>query len=137
MNNRIAIGLGLLTVSWSGVVGAEFDGSQPLLCASATVIECLPVAGCHQVAPQAVAAPTFLRLDLTAKTLTSAGTGGTGDQRGTSPENGKRPDGGSGRLNLEIPFGGGPNMLGSPRSGTWGVFSRRSVRESMHAHPSI
>ncbi len=78
MKNRIATGLVVLAVSSGGADAAGFDGSQPLLCASTTVIECLPIAGCRQVAPQAVAAPPFMRLDVSAETLTTPGTGTNG-----------------------------------------------------------
>ena len=48
----------------------------------------------------------------------------SGPARG--PKNGKDPDGGSGSLNLGIPTDGG-SVCGFPSSGTWGVFSLRSV----------
>lgn len=69
MKNRITTGLTLALLCTGAAHASPFDGSKPLLCATATVIECLPLAGCHQVAAEAVAAPTFMRLDPTAKTL--------------------------------------------------------------------
>lgn len=78
MKNRISSGLIVLAMSWGAASASGFDGSQPLLCASATVIECLPIEGCRLVAAEDVAAPNFMRLDFSAKTLTSSGAGGSG-----------------------------------------------------------
>lgn len=78
MKNTLAIVLMFLAVSPGVAPAAGLDGSQPLLCASNTVIECLPVEGCRQVSPQAVAAPAFLRLDFASKTLSAAGADGAG-----------------------------------------------------------
>lgn len=78
MKNRISSGLIVLAVSLGSASATSFDGSQPLLCASATVIECLPIEGCRLVAAEAISAPNFMRLDFSAKTLTSSGAGDSG-----------------------------------------------------------
>lgn len=76
MKRKLSTGLIALAMSWGGAAGASsFDGSQPLLCASATVIECLRVEGCRLVPPEAIAAPHFMRVDFSAKTLTASGPG--------------------------------------------------------------
>ena len=67
MKNTISTGLVVLAASWGSVGATSFDGSQPLLCDAATVIECLPVEGCRQVAAEAIAAPSFMRVDLAKK----------------------------------------------------------------------
>ena len=77
MKNRLLSGL-IMVASW-GAANAAFDGSQPLLCASANVIECLPMEGCHLVAAEAIGAPNFIRIDFTANTLTASGSGGGGN----------------------------------------------------------
>ena len=57
----------------AGLVGAaEFDGSQPLLCSSVTVNECLPDADCERVSAISVNAPNFLRIDVKKKTISNA-----------------------------------------------------------------
>ncbi len=71
MKNTISTGLVVLAASWGTVGAASFDGSQPLLCDSATLIECLPVEGCRQVAAEAIAAPSFIRVDLSKKMVTA------------------------------------------------------------------
>ena len=76
MKNKLSSALILLMMSWGTATAASIDGSQPLLCASTTVIECLPIKGCRQVAPQAVAAPPFIRIDFLEKMLTTPGTNG-------------------------------------------------------------
>jgi hypothetical protein len=78
MKNRLSSALMVLAMLWGTASATGFDGSQPLLCASATVIECLPTEGCRLVAAEAIAAPDFMRLDLAAKTVTSSGAAGSG-----------------------------------------------------------
>lgn len=72
MNKMILNGLASL-VFIPGLAGAgSFDGSQPFLCASAEVIECLPGEECLRVTPEAIDAPQFLRVDMKANTLTTS-----------------------------------------------------------------
>jgi hypothetical protein len=91
MKNRISTGLILLAASWGTSNAASFDGSAPVLCASATVIECLPTAGCNLVAADAVGAPPFMRIDFAANTLTASAAGGA--QRTTAIERSETVDG--------------------------------------------
>ena len=53
------------------VSAGTFDGSQPLMCASAEVLECVPLEGCKRVAPESVDAPQFMRIDFKAKIMSS------------------------------------------------------------------
>lgn len=78
MYTRISTALILLALYSGASNAASFDGSQPLICASSTVIECLSIEGCRQVTPEAIAAPNFMRLDFAAKTLKSTGVRGKG-----------------------------------------------------------
>ena len=48
---------------------ADFDGSKPLLCAAATLSECIPGGVCEQVTSEELNAPDFLRIDLKKKTI--------------------------------------------------------------------
>ncbi len=91
MKNTISTGLALLALSWGSSNAASFDGSVPLLCASATVIECLPIAGCGQVAPEAIGAPQFMRLDFAGNRLTSTAADGT--ERSSAIERAETVDG--------------------------------------------
>ena len=78
MKKAIASGLIVCAVFWSTITQAtSFDGSKQLLCASATAFECLRIEGCTQVAPEEIAAPTFMRFDFSKKTVSSIGTEGT------------------------------------------------------------
>jgi hypothetical protein len=77
MINRISAGVILLAISCGSAVAASFDGSEPLLCAATTVNECLPIEGCTQVVPQAVAAPNFIRFDFSANTLMTTDAAGS------------------------------------------------------------
>ena len=45
------------------------DTSQPLLCATTQVFQCVDGTGCSAVLPETVNAPTFLRLDVKKKML--------------------------------------------------------------------
>ncbi len=45
------------------------DTSEPLLCATTQVFQCVDGAGCSAVLPEAVNAPTFIRLDVKKKQL--------------------------------------------------------------------
>ena len=51
------------------VVAGDFDGSKPLLCATASIIECVPETddGCVQVSAAAIDAPRFIRIDAAGK----------------------------------------------------------------------
>ncbi len=51
------------------VQGQTFDGSAPLLCAIRTIMECVEASECEAVTPEAIQAPSFLRIDFAAKTI--------------------------------------------------------------------
>ncbi len=48
---------------------AAFDGSQPLICAIRSVVECAEVKGCEKGSPESVNAPTFMRFDFQAMSI--------------------------------------------------------------------
>lgn len=73
-----------LATSPFAVMAEDFDGSKPLLCASTSVIECDPLAGCMQVMPESIGAPQFLRVDAKAKEVKTMRA--TGDKRSTTIE---------------------------------------------------
>jgi hypothetical protein len=51
------------------VVLADFDGSDPLLCASVEVYECTAGADCDPVTAESVDAPQFFSIDFRAETM--------------------------------------------------------------------
>ena len=56
----------------AGIAAADdFDGSEPLLCALATLSECVPGGVCEQVTSESINAPDFLRVDVRKKTITA------------------------------------------------------------------
>ncbi len=56
----------------AGIAAADdFDGSRPLLCAVATLSECVPGGVCEQVTSESINAPDFLSVDVRKKTLTA------------------------------------------------------------------
>ncbi|MGI9204089.1 MAG: hypothetical protein ACR2Q3_08770 [Woeseiaceae bacterium] len=57
----------------AGLVGAaDFDGSEPMLCSTVAVNECLPNGDCERVTANSINAPNFLRVDVDEKTITNA-----------------------------------------------------------------
>jgi hypothetical protein len=61
----------LLSLSNTAHAG-DFDGSKPLLCSVVSVIESTIDNGCSEVAPESVALPQFLKVDLEKKIVTPA-----------------------------------------------------------------
>ena len=59
---------GLLIASASRFA-ADFDGSEPMLCASLDVLECVDGRDCNMVAAEDVDAPQFITVDLKNKEL--------------------------------------------------------------------
>ena len=53
----------------------DFDGTQPLICSVAKVIEFTPEGTCHEVTPESVAVPRFLLVDFEKKSVMPAGKG--------------------------------------------------------------
>ena len=49
---------------------AQIDGSKPVICATAEVMECVPVQACQRVSARDARVPRFIRIDFAAKTLT-------------------------------------------------------------------
>lgn len=92
MRKTQLLGLTLCLAAHPFVVAAgDFDGTKPMLCASTSVIECAPVAGCMQVTPESIAAPQFLRIDAKAKRVKTMR--GGGDKRSTDIERVEHVDG--------------------------------------------
>lgn len=65
----VALYLGVVSAP---VVLADFDGSDPLLCASVEVYECTAGANCDPVTAESVDAPQFFSIDFREETLTSS-----------------------------------------------------------------
>ena len=61
-----------LGVVFTPVVLADFDGSDPLLCASVEVYECAAGADCDPVTAESVGAPQFFSIDFREETLTAS-----------------------------------------------------------------
>jgi hypothetical protein len=57
--SALAFSLGLVTGN-----ALAIDTSEPILCASLDVFECVDGAGCEEVLPEDVDAPTFLWIDI-------------------------------------------------------------------------
>jgi hypothetical protein len=66
---------GLLSV---GAMAADFDGSQPFLCASTDVSSCVPGQDCARESVQTVDAPAFFIVDVGKKLVSETGPGSTG-----------------------------------------------------------
>ncbi len=49
---------------------ADYDGSNNLLCASQSVMECLPHMGCEDVPAESIGAPDFIELNFADKQMT-------------------------------------------------------------------
>ena len=53
----------------------DFTGSSSFLCASAEVLECIPVEGCQRVSAAEVDAPRFLKVNAKKKTMSNPDAG--------------------------------------------------------------
>ena len=72
MNNTAAVTLVLASGCFALPASAgSFDGSEPLICASAEILECVPVEGCKPVAAESVDAPQFIRIDFKTNIMSS------------------------------------------------------------------
>jgi len=49
---------------------AVVDGSEPVICASAEVMECVPGGGCQRVSAEEAGIPRFLRVDFAGQQIT-------------------------------------------------------------------
>ena len=87
------IGLTLLCllITPLSVMAQVFDGSKPLYCAIADVIECVPGGECQEVMPENVNLPNFLFINFKKKRITASKEGGV--QRTSKIENRERVDG--------------------------------------------
>ena len=59
------------------VTADMFDGSEPLICALADIVECLPGGQCERVTAESVNAPRFWRINFEDKQLTTTRAAGT------------------------------------------------------------
>ena len=68
MTTKLCSFTGLLIASAS-LSAADFDGSEPMLCASLDVLECVDGRDCDMVTAEDVDAPQFITVDLKNKEL--------------------------------------------------------------------
>jgi hypothetical protein len=54
-------------------VGADFDGSKPLICSAIESHDCAVGVNCERGLAEDINAPQFIRLDFTAKTMSARG----------------------------------------------------------------
>jgi hypothetical protein len=93
MNKLKLMGLVLLGI-WLApyaVAAGDFDGSQPLLCASMDIFECDAGGECFRVTAESINAPQFLRIDFKKKNIRATQT--SKDERTTMIERMERVDG--------------------------------------------
>lgn len=93
MNKLKVMGLVLLGIWLAPCLAAagDFDGSQPLLCASMDIIECDAGGECFRVTAESISAPQFLRIDFKKKSIRA--TQASKDERTTMIERMERVDG--------------------------------------------
>ena len=60
---KICFFMGLMITS-APLLAADFDGSEPILCASLDVLECVDGRGCDMVYAEEIDAPQFISIDL-------------------------------------------------------------------------
>ena len=89
--NIIGLTLLCLLITPLSVMAQVFDGSKPLYCAIADVIECVPGGECQEVMPENVNLPNFLFINFKKKRITASKEGGV--QRTSKIENRERVDG--------------------------------------------
>ena len=73
-NKKLLCTLAMATMA-SATLAADFDGSKPLLCSTATLSECIPGGVCEQVTADSINAPDFLRIDVKKEAVTVVGAG--------------------------------------------------------------
>jgi hypothetical protein len=76
MMRSVALALGCLTVSASHA--AAIDGTEPVICALAETMECVPNEACHRVSAVSIGAPRFLRINFADGQITKVHPGGEG-----------------------------------------------------------
>ena len=93
MRKLIVMGLAVMcifVVPFSGMAG-DFDGSQPLLCATIKAVECGPEGECFHGMAESVNLPQFFKIDFMKKMITA--TTQAVDKRTSSIKNMERFDG--------------------------------------------
>jgi hypothetical protein len=60
----------LMGTACLAAAAGPYDGSRPLLCAVATIMECDASGQCERNLPDGVNSPTFFRVDVAAQTIT-------------------------------------------------------------------
>ena len=60
----LAVCLGIWSLT---ATAAEFDGKEPLICATTETYECVPGGECLEGTPESINAPQFIRLDFEGK----------------------------------------------------------------------
>ena len=69
---QITIGLAVLSLAFAAEAqkpNADFDGSNPLICATIDAMDCVPGQDCTKGRAGDMGAPAFLRIDFTKKTI--------------------------------------------------------------------
>ena len=66
IRNRVLLSLSLLAVP---ALAADFDGSNPLLCATQSALDCARGDDCAAGLPEEIGAPSFMRIDLAKKSV--------------------------------------------------------------------
>ncbi len=54
----------------TSVAQAVVDGSEPVICASVTIVECVPDGSCQRVSAEDAGIPRFLRIDFAGQQIT-------------------------------------------------------------------
>ena len=57
------------------IAGADFDGSEPLMCSFGQAVECIPGSECRAVTNESVDAPDFVKLEFRKKEIVSTTAG--------------------------------------------------------------
>jgi hypothetical protein len=68
IKNLFVVVLGFLAVS--PAIASDFDGSNPLICATVEARDCVLTRRCYTGEAWEVGAPAFMRIDFTKKTIT-------------------------------------------------------------------
>ena len=67
----------LLGISPLAAIGADFDGSKPLICAQISVQECSGGEGCQAMTAKEAGVPQFLKVDVRKREITDPDSGRT------------------------------------------------------------
>jgi len=111
----LSVMVACLGIAWPAAAAGKYDGSAPMICAVTAMSECTADGKCERSAPQeGNTLPTFIRVDLGAKTLsTTDGSGRKTEIKGSSTADGQ--------LMLQgIENGKAWNMVVKSDTGRWG-----------------